>query len=380
MAFWVRRGKKQAVYVYSFLEKRQIVLPRKETKHLDALPDDMIEQWVKQYETQYEGRTAQPQNLIVSGDKIYKLLQSFIDYMKEAYNLSPTTLREYYGTLYNYPLQFLASHGIHNKPQKWHLFTVQLSAWLRERDANGLIIRRSNRVLDKFYTYVCEELNLPRFQLKLRTIALPQKETPLRKLLTPQDVLRFCQARNGDAVALFALLTYFGSLRPQETLALTFGAFKAGSVIASLPCVITMKKMGLYHKLAMFITHQIDEYNTVKKTKTAGSKAWVCVFNEDAAKMVVGVLRDRKLGKDDKLFDIGISGFRRVWKKQGIGGVGLKDLRRASIHWLGFNSPLGESPIALQKHARHSCISTTLLYCRRPEDNIESSMELDLEA
>ncbi len=70
----------------------------------------------------------------------------------------------------------------------------------------------------------------------------------------------------------------------------------------------------------------------------------------------------------------------KMWKKAGINKITLKDLRRASLYWLGHYSELNF--VDLKNHARHSQPSTTPLYVRRPEeafDEVGGAM-LDLDA
>ena len=57
----------------------------------------------------------------------------------------------------------------------------------------------------------------------------------------------------------------------------------------------------------------------------------------------------------------------KKWSKYGIPGVTLKDLRRASLYWLGHYSNLTFN--GLRNHARHTNYDTTLLYTRRPEED-----------
>ena len=57
-----------------------------------------------------------------------------------------------------------------------------------------------------------------------------------------------------------------------------------------------------------------------------------------------------------------------------LGGVGgypgmtLKDLRRASLYWLGHYSSV--DLVALKNHARHRNVETTSLYTRRPLEDV----------
>ncbi len=56
----------------------------------------------------------------------------------------------------------------------------------------------------------------------------------------------------------------------------------------------------------------------------------------------------------------------------------MKDLRRASIYWLGHHTNIGI--IELKSHARHKRVDTTALYLRRPEEQIDELDALDLDA
>jgi hypothetical protein len=69
----------------------------------------------------------------------------------------------------------------------------------------------------------------------------------------------------------------------------------------------------------------------------------------------------------------------KLWSKSGIKDIALKDLRRASLYWLGHYTNI--TLVGLQSHARHADPKTTALYYRRPDEEFEGSLdELDLDA
>jgi hypothetical protein len=126
------------------------------------------------------------------------------------------------------------------------------------------------------------------------------------------------------------------------------------------------------------VTKQRDQSNKIKKPKTAASIAWVNCFDEIAAVLIVE--RIKRISEESLLISRDVTNFYKTWAENGIKDATPKDMRRAALHYLGFETKMGTEPLSLQKHARHTSMSTTLKYCRRPEDDIKSQGDLDLDS
>jgi hypothetical protein len=134
-----------------------------------------------------------------------------------------------------------------------------------------------------------------------------------------------------------------------------------------------MHRLHLYDKFAINITKQRTQEGTITKPK-AFSVGWVACFNEAAARAVVTHIK--AMGTEE-LFPQRNDWLFEHWKKFGIPGITLKDLRRSSLYYLGHR--VGMEFSGLSAHARHAKPETTMLYLRRPEENMES-LDLDLDA
>lgn len=93
----------------------------------------------------------------------------------------------------------------------------------------------------------------------------------------------------------------------------------------------------------------------------------------EAAKLLVGLLKDR----DPEEFVMRNTA-NWVYRKWPFDEFDPKDLRRASLYWLGHSTSI--LVLHLMKHARHRNIETTMQYMRRPTETLEQWTELDLEA
>ena len=102
-------------------------------------------------------------------------------------------------------------------------------------------------------------------------------------------------------------------------------------------------------------------------------------FNEKAAKLIVQILKH--IENDQELIfakHTNDTWFRK-WEESGYANVTLKDLRRASLGYLGHHTKFELVP--LKNHARHSKVDTTMQYLRRPAEKVEDKNDyLDLEA
>lgn len=372
MAYFVR--KKSAVYVYLHdpETQRNKPLPRNKTRHLDGATDLQVKGWLDNYLlTQgYERKV----NETTIDPKMIELVEAFIAYLKSR-EKSWNTVSWYRKYLLDYILPFFVNKLGATDPNSWLYKSPQLLAYLeKDRKLSASIIVRCNVALRKFWDWLQDEGHVViGVKLKLRNPVLKKRETPLEEIKTPEQVFRFalfCQDRD---VALLALLGYFFSLRPQETMILRKRNFKGGTDAQSIEAVNVMQRWKLFNRFAVHVKAQKDQKGTEKDPKH-NSKGWVACFNEAAAKLIVTHLQGKP--NDELLFPKGTDHYFKKWRKKGL-GITLKDLRRSSLYWLGHNTDL--PPVALKNHARHKKMSTTDDYLRRPEDKTTESSELSLD-
>ena len=152
--------------------------------------------------------------------------------------------------------------------------------------------------------------------------------------------------------------------------------------MAHLECSRAMQRVGLFNKLAVHVRRQRSTHGAIRPLKTKASEAWVSCFNEAAARQLVDLAKKFEQERQEEgtttWFPQSYSWYVRKWGSEGISGMTIKDLRRASLYWLGHHTEM--YPMELMKHARHSQIKTTLLYLRRPEERVEPGDDpLDLD-
>jgi integrase len=367
MAFWKRRNK--AVYVYSWKDGRQCVLPRSATKHLDSEPDHNIDTWVGNWALANEAQ--RPPGTTLTNTETLRLVEDFCAYLEKR-GKSPKTVVGHRHNLTAHVLPFFVELEGLTQPSQWVFRSVRLYTHLSDTKAlSPRLVNLCNISLRRFWEWLVEE-QIAEGALKLRNAIEGVKKTPLKKAVVPDDVLKAHFKR--DDIRLLALIGYFFSLRPQEVIALRPMDFRAGSQAAALEACKTMTKAGLYGKFAVHIHRQVSGKRMV--APKAGSEGMVACFSEAAAKEIVAALKDRK--KDERLFPSRMDQWFKLWRRMGLKGVTMKDLRRASLYWLGHYGVLDFT--ALKNHARHSDPATTALYVRRPEEDPGEFDELDLDA
>jgi hypothetical protein len=128
-----------------------------------------------------------------------------------------------------------------------------------------------------------------------------------------------------------------------------------------------MAGIGQYNRFAV----RVDRQRKTKQSKPpkGDSYGWVACFDERAAKAIVELVRVI----DGDLFPLSLSRYETLWRRTEL-GLDIKDLRRASLYWLGHYTPIQLIP--LMNHARHKHSSTTLLYLRRPDSDVLRTLEL----
>jgi len=374
MAFWTRRNGKVYVYQWDKAKRRQKTVPRKNILQLDGQPDEVIDRYVASLEPKPLHR--QP----IADGHLTKLVEDFCQYQIDR-GLNPHTVYMKRVSLLDHVVPFFLAHEPPLKdPNTWTFRAVRMLEHFQTVGLSSNLTFRANTALKGFWTWMQDEGVVDAaINLRLRRPRIVKNATPLQYALTPDEVLTFARSASPD-MAFIALTGYFFSLRTQETLALTKNDFRAGTKASELECGKVMHKAGLFNRFAVNVDKQNAKSTGDKKAKPkANSKGWVACFNAEAARMIVTLINELALErKDDTLVKFTVDYNLHRWQAKGIRNITMKDLRRASIYWLGHHTGLGI--IELKSHARHQRTDTTALYLRRPEETLAQMDDLDLDA
>lgn len=374
MAYWQRKNRNK-VYIYTSKGGNKKQVSRSEYTFLDSYTDSQVDQWVREWALKYENKQVGPRNLLYSSSPLADLVRQFTDY-RQSRGLDRKTARYHRRLLTGYVLSYyLRQDPPIPEPKDWAPSAPRLLAYLEKRGLGSGAISHLNIAFRRFWDWLQEEgLVLPGTVLKLRNPHTPAKLTPLKSVLSPDDILLIADSLPEVSLQLITLLGYFFSLRPLEIFALRPRDFRAGEWAAQLEACAVFRKKGLYSRFAVYVNEARKPNGEFGPLKTKSSQAWVACFDERAARRIVLLLADRP--ENELLIPRYLPDWwMRFWRK--ITGFQVKDLRRASLYWLG-HGPLPE-PIALKNHARHAKLETTALYCRRPDEGPTKGLPLSLD-
>lgn len=376
MAFWnykLVNGRKY-VFVYRRVNGKQVQLkPRSLYSHLDGAPEHNINAWVGEWTERNEGRA--PDALLPPDPQMLGYLQKWSEHLGRVRHRTNGTRKKYVSLIRRYALPYFQGLDC-GDPQRWPGVSIRLYDHLTQKGCSQSLIAEINNALRGFYSWLQDEGYVAYDgDLRLRNSPRVIKRTPLQFALKPDVVLKFAKQVESREVRFLALAGYFFSLRSQEVFALRPMDFVAGKEAEGLDCGIAMKEAGLFSRLAVEIirqqTPERQDGEVVFGDPKAYSMGWVSCFDKEAAKMLVELLNgvsrvDAKVLSDDN------RAIYRLWqaatKDTKLQAIDLKDLRRASLYYLGHHSDL--TPIQLMKHARHRELETTQLYLRRPEEKL----------
>lgn len=383
MAYWNRKGKFGKVYVYSYYvdgqyQKKPKPLPREQTNHLDPLEDLQVQQWVDQWELRWEKNDKfQPTRILYSDDLITAYLEKYkahlLKYRSESTALNRVSIIRRYAVPY-----FLSQNPPMKDPQLWVSVSIKLLEHLERQSLSWSLMAAINTDLRGFYRYLIEEgivqhgRELPlRFPKKSEEDAA----TTLEFDLTPEAMLTFIAKQKDWRVKLMGLLGYFFSLRPQETFGIKRSDFISKSdLIANMDCTRRMSRAKLFDKFVVYVDRQRTNKGKLIAPKM-GSRGHVACWNSEAAKQVVQIIKE--LESEVLVFKNQNRHLYDLWDTAAL-GLTLKDLRRASLRNLGFETDMGDAPLHLKDHARHNDFKTTLLYLRPPaQTSSDISDDLD---
>lgn len=393
------RDNKNRVYLQAYNPqlKRNEKLSREESKHFDAMSDDEIRKAL-------EGRKS-----IVTvaqwylNDPVRKHFERWLEHLRVEERLDTATVRQHQTYVERYVFEYFADVVKKKDPNNWPAYSARFYTWMKTegykvvaKDPTGKpkllkngqpqtvsvpaspsVIRAANVSYRKFFGWMGEEGLVTPVDIKLRAPTFETKHTKLPRTIAPDEVLEWARKCSVPHVRLCGLMGYFLSLRPQETFAAVELDFQSGKPIANLEAVKVMREIGLYDGLAFMVHRQKQNSGDIVEHAKSNSEGWVACFNKDGAKLIVDTVleldalfvekkKNRKVDPNKSLVKWNNRKLYEDWKKFGLRNIDLKDLRRASLYFLGLHT--GIQPLQLMKHARHANIETTMLYCRRPRE------------
>lgn len=367
MAYW-KRYNNGRLRIWDKFKKS---VPRKLYRHLDTAPEHAIISWVATYEKQYEGKAWTPDRIPPS--EWVTVLDAYCNYLLVRQGRDRITVQQYKGYIKNYTFEYFLQQ---NPPARdltdWPGTSINLVDYMEKAGVTPSVINRTLICTRRFWQWLVMHRHV-HADLPLLPYTLKEQDTPLKALKTPSEVLEFVKGVEDKEVKVMAILGYFCSLRPQETFSAKTLKYAAGPAAEKLECSRIMKEAGLFGRLAIFLSSQVDKFGNVKQLKTKASGGWVSCFDKEAAELLAEVLRD-----GGNLFTKPNKYYYKLWKEIGLPGVSLKDLRRASLYHLGHNTRLADNPLNVQKHARHKNLTTTQKYMRRPDEQVMTTNLADL--
>ena len=358
MFFQLKPGKKHPrVVVYDFKDGKQVPLPRRLTKHLDGKPEPEIEDWIRWYAAVNSIQLRR--HKLDLGD-LEKPLRAFLDSLKDKGRHQKTV------DGYEYFIRFaMPTFKDEPSPNGWYLLGGKLTKDLRDAGLSASQRSRTNQAFQAFYRWLQGQgIVQHRHGFILDKIDLGRRETPLKRLLTPDEVLLYARGIIAPELRFVALAGYFLSLRPSEVFGARKQDFLAGSEAMGFEAAKVMRSSNLFDGLVYSVRNCRRPSGVQFKPSKRKPGGIVACFNGIAAGAIAELV-------DAVSGPLIISTFKpdywaKRWSKEGIPGITLKDLRRASLYWLGHYSNLTFN--GLRNHARHTNYDTTLLYTRRPEE------------
>lgn len=350
---------------------------RAKSAHMDGWTEDQIEAWVQNYNLTVASRRS---GHAIVPEKVHVLVDEFTSYQRQGDLAEGTITHDRTNILH--AAEYLATQT--DQLPTWPQHTLGLPGYFKKKKKySGAYINQIQISLRKFWRWLRVHKKLVSGELELEAVKghARSQDTPLQFTLTPEHVIDFVKTCPDPTVRLLALCGYFASLRPQETFALLLSDFAVGAKARQLEACKVMKGHGLFDGMAVSIEKQQRPNKKMLKVKPKkNSKGIVAIFNEEAAQLLVAELRALQAVGRMPLFGYNNKFYYELWKEFSTLGVTLKDLRRASIYYLGHHTNIKIEQ--LKEHARHKNIQTTSLYFRRPFEQLDAveNLTFDLDA
>lgn len=375
MAYFSRRHARY-VTVYYYYENKLHTLPREKTRHLDDLNDQQIQDWIDKWEKDHGIKRVRSRlKTVLKADELVALFEQYLEQKRYLRNTNVGVLRRELSHFNKYILPYFVQKHTERDITKWYKHTAGLSVYLKkEVELSNNTTKKIAWMVERFGKYLFAKGIIASVWHVPIPVLGRKASTPLKQELTPDYLLQVASTLDAKW-RLVVLLGYFASLRPGETFALQKEDFVTGSKAKELAKTYTrFNKMGIGSGLTVSITKALNsETGEPSLPKTHYSYGFVNIWHIEAAKQLAGLLKQLPTGK---LFD----GHRRHLFK-GYKSLNLPftlhDLRRASALYLG--RTLSVDPLLLQDHLRHSNISTTMIYTRRPTEDVVLASNQDFD-
>lgn len=377
MAYWNRRrGREVTAYYYDINQKKNVQVPRTETRHLDDLLDEDIDKWLEEWE-QSKGiaRIRSVQRVVLGTDELKRLIESHLEDHSIRRNTRDVTLNGYRYHFYTYIVPYFVSEKSEKDVRKWYLHMDPFPMDLLKVGLHVKTVRGICQTLVRFGRYLVRQRVLSHPWLIEMPRTRDRRKVPLTRKLDPEQAIELASKLESKA-ALVVLLGYFASLRPEEIYALSVSDFITGQEARNRARAWKgLQKYGLGSGLSIYITKTSLKKAVKPETKTPQAKAVVNVFNVEAAKLIASHLKSI----DGRLFPENRYHLDKWYAEviKPVIGMNCKDLERAAANYLG--KRVGLDPYTLQDHMRHAEMSTTLLYTRDPYEVQENTGSLNLD-
>lgn len=391
-------------------ESDKTSIKRENLRHLDNLSDDQVEAYFQNLNSSRVSRKINPEVLTEVSRKYIDLFLIWLS----GRGRSRHTISQHRTNLHTAALYFDRQGTLSH----WPRYSVKLRVYLKERGLSENHINKIQMSTGQLWKYLRKHERIVEGPIDFdETVGhAKSKDTPLKRHLTPQEVLEWCRACKVLHVRLMALVGYFASLRPQETFAQTETDFIGGAEALTFECSKVMSSIGMFNGFTIDVLKQrgvrLGEIGDPKKH----SSGVVSVFNREAALLIVDTIRgvralnlakargdvelavsrvksakpyrraraEKAVNKTDKALEVAEGGvlfqngnrlYEGLWAAKGLEEVTLKDLRRASGYWLANYTVIKLESLHL--HMRHKDIQTTSLYFRRAKEK-PTSRTLDI--
>ena len=369
-----KNGKYVKVYYWCEVKSKQVMLSREYYRHLDRCGEETIQSWVEEFERVRKGKV-NPSRLFVDHPTINTFLEQYSAQLK-AEGLDIATRKQYMYELKSYGVPFFTNDIVVAGETKvglvriedWPLKSNHFKTWYLETTGNSEnTCNRVMAVLQRFWDWlVFKDLILPtrnltfKYKKREKRQGNNQLKTVLPRPVEPDEVLSFISETQSEVCKFIAATGYGASLRPQEIFALTPSDFVKPEDAVHLELNNRRATFKMYNRLSINIQNQLGAEG-VKVAKTLGM---VTFLTEDFAKITLPYLQ--KTPEGVRFYQYNRRWFYDNWKKFGIEGISIKDLRRASLHYLAHKTPYRQNHVDLMNFARHTNFPTTLIYIKTP--------------
>lgn len=368
--FYVRKRRKNQWYIRVRRAGKTEDVPRSLYKHLDGQPEHNVWHWIAQNLDRPE--TKPPMTGELSG-----LVERFITFYRDMLEKSDQTYLEHRRHLLKHVIPyFLSQNPPLTDPNLWHSCSQQMTEYLLgEKKLTKGQIRRCNTALRKFYAWLnyAKITAVPTILVHPPASDKERKATPLKVFISPNQAVELARNEPDSDLRCILLFGYFFSLRPQEIFGVKVGDLRVGKLVAQLEASKAMAGLDLYRYMAVNVVRQRDKKKKESRPKN-DSRGWVACFSEAGAELVVEALENREphepvcIRMPNQLY--------KLWREKY--GFAIKDLRRASLYWLGHNTEM--TLTQMMKHARQRSEEALQLYLRRPEEQLEAWTSLTRDA